>query len=184
MDSITKKVKDKNSGKLAEWCVLGCDLATFMFMFLFCNDTRVPSRNGDGYDARGRCYGFPPGSSERLRQRGIRFHMSEFEGTPLAEIDEARNWRCSVELPHAGAGDRSRADIEQTTLEDAIDEVAKAVTALVPEEYRRFLDLAELIALQPNCHNGMVSLGRRRMQKLFILLIIVNSCSGLSPTSP
>lgn len=119
--------KAKNQGKLANW-------------------------NGNYSDRRGRCYAFAPGQREELAKHSIRFHMSEFEGED-AEEDEKRNLRCSVNFQKSG--DETEGDLVWTdALTAAVEEVASLIRPQVDEKYLPFLD--NLVALQPNQHNGTV----------------------------
>jgi hypothetical protein len=82
--------------------------------------------------------------------------MKNFDGA-AADVDEQRNWESAVRLGDLWGEEEPQAEDSRPTRQDveaAISEVAAAVAGLVPEEYRRFVCAEQLVAIQPNCHNG------------------------------
>jgi len=115
------------------------------------NNGRLAEWNGEeDYDLRGRCYAFLNGGIERLNQKEIMFHMAEKSGSD-ASMDKERNIKCSLEFGGPEGPVLKRRHFK------ALEEISTLITPLVEEKYRRFVTLDNLIALQPNVHNGKVS---------------------------
>lgn len=107
---------------------------------------------GWGYevDHRERGYGFPPvevttvSSEQRLRDGGVQLRMREYrKGSKRAREDEAANWNACVQL--------SREHMPEEAVR-AVREVISVVQGVIPERYRAYVRMDQLIALQPNCH--------------------------------
>ena len=117
-------------------------------------------------DPRRRMYGFLPGQQQKLLDMGIKIQK---EGAPN---DEEHDWtvqNACVNLAFAsGKGqngdkknDASIAQDQETNalvldskIWDALHSITKRVHDLVPTAYKRFATMEELVAAQPNLHNG------------------------------
>ena len=116
-------------------------------------------------DPRRRMYGFMPGQRQALVEAGIKIQK---EGALGDQEHEYTLQKASVDLvfcsqKETGQDDDSKQDTEKEeddslilslTVYDALVAITKRVQDLVPESYKQFVTIDQLIATQPNLHNG------------------------------
>ena len=123
---------------------------------------------------RTRGYGYLPGTRGAALYSGSEGHgfaMRELGGS-AADEDRSANRRASVLL----SGD----DVPAATLA-ALDRLVAALRRVAPERYERFLKVEELIAAQPNLHNGRAYLRPHLDEPLhdgFGVVIVTVAVSG------
>jgi hypothetical protein len=108
---------------------------------------------GKEADLRARGFAFLPqryGSfgKEHLQKGGLTFHAAEKQGVE-AEIDEAANWKSCMTLRDV--------DID-LQVHNALEALLPSVRHVVPDKYKKFVELKHLMAIQPNLHNGATHL--------------------------
>lgn len=113
----------------------------------------LQSWEGKGKDVRSRGFAFLPASlakwgRERLERAGLSFHAAEKSG-PDAADDERANWKSCFTLLERDVDDAAR---------DALRRLVPLVQAVVDAKYRKFVTLENLVAIQPNLHNGAAHL--------------------------
>ena len=137
-----------------------------LFYMIVAKLTRVGSGGGVTWgegvdeDPRRRMYGFMPHQREALLRAGIKIQK---EGAPDdREHEEALQWACvDFVFPHRLKQDpQENSNISTDTLildksvYDALAAMTARVHALVPVAYKKYVTMEQLVAAQPNLHNG------------------------------
>lgn len=111
---------------------------------------------GEDQDPRRRMYGFLPQKREELIQEGIQIQKygadSEQEHVDALQL-------ASVDLVFANHNNHGSAATSSVLVLDksiwtALTAVTGKVQSLVPNEYKKYATMDQLIAVQPNLHNG------------------------------
>ena len=81
--------------------------------------------------------------------------MKEYDGA-AADADRASNRRASIMLSD---------DDKPPGLDGALEQLTSALRPLLPERYRQFASVDQLVAAQPNLHSGTPQSGTHSLPK-------------------
>lgn len=111
----------------------------------------------DDHDPRRRMYGFLPGQREALVKAGIRIQKYGAEGDQ--EHEDALQ-SASVDLSfgkssrEAASSNTAALVLDGCVYRVALEAVTRRVHSMVPDRYKPYATMSQLIAVQPNLHNG------------------------------
>lgn len=166
------------------------DINSFKLIFhmIVSNTEGVTWGEGEDQDPRQRMYGFLPNQRDALIESGIRIKKEGSEGDEehlkVLQSGSVDIWFHQPSCKEIKDLPGRRLIYFKPPLYQALESITKEVQWLVPERYKKFAIMDELVAIQPNLHNGAdylpAHLDFPRHDGFGIIIVTIGTeCSGV-----